>query len=124
MKGFITGRGFSSGWAIIIVLLFVFTAILWGLWPKGKTFEEVTGYSLPWDTRVPQEGEKGSDDFISVTERLQIEKWITDKGLNQYGDPADTLYAGGSPLFDEATGKSLTRWEYIVGTHPDRPWKK
>jgi hypothetical protein len=27
------------------------------------------------------------------------------KGRNRFGDPADTLYAGGTPLFDE-TGRS------------------
>ena len=124
MKGFMTSRGFASGWAIIIVLLFFFTAIGWGLWPRGKSFEEVTGYSLPWDKSAPQEGEKGSDGFISVTERLQIEKWITDRGLNQYGDPADMLYAGGSPLFDETKGMSITRWEYILKNHPARPWRQ
>ena len=117
-------RGFSSGWAILIVAVFVLGAILWGLWPKGKSFEEVTGYPLPWQKDSPSSSpEEGSDEFLSVTERLQIEKWITDYGLNQYGDPADTLYAGGSPLFDETTGKSITRWEYMLEKHPDRPWK-
>jgi hypothetical protein len=28
------------------------------------------------------------------------------KRKNEFGDPADTLYAGGTPLFDERTGKS------------------
>jgi hypothetical protein len=31
------------------------------------------------------------------------------KGRNEFGDPADTLYAGGTPLFDERTGKSVPR---------------
>ena len=43
MKGFVASKGFASGWGIIIVFVFVFGAILWGLWPKGKTFEQVTG---------------------------------------------------------------------------------
>jgi hypothetical protein len=27
------------------------------------------------------------------------------KRKNEFGDPADTLYAGGTPLFDEGAGK-------------------
>jgi hypothetical protein len=27
------------------------------------------------------------------------------KRRNEFGDPADTLYAGGTPLFDEGAGK-------------------
>jgi len=33
-------KGFSSSFAILIVLLFVLGAMVWGLWPKGKSFEE------------------------------------------------------------------------------------
>lgn len=40
-------------------------------------------------------------------------------GLNQYGDPEGTMYAGGSPLFNEATGQSTTRQEYISRKHPE-----
>jgi hypothetical protein len=32
-------------------------------------------------------------------------------GRNEFGDPKDTLYAGGTPLFDERTGRSVPRRE-------------
>jgi hypothetical protein len=32
------------------------------------------------------------------------------------------MYAGGTPLFNEATGKTMDRYDYIVMKHPDRPW--
>jgi hypothetical protein len=116
-------RGASSSIAILIVLFVVLGAMLWGLWPRGKSFEEVVGFPLPWEQRttpatVTDEG------FVSIPERLQIEEWITRNRLNQYGDPADTLYAGGSPLMDETTGKLMTRYEYLLKMHPDRPWRK
>lgn len=57
-------------------------------------------------------------------EEQQIEAWIKENGLNQYGDLKDTVYLGGTPLFDEATGQSIDRYEYILQGHPDRPWKK
>jgi hypothetical protein len=42
-----------------------------------------------------------------------------DAKTNRFGDPLDTAYAGGSPLFDEATGRTLTRWDYIARHHPE-----
>jgi len=61
---------------------------------------------------------------ISAKEKQQIEAWIIENDLNQYGDPKDTVYAGGTPLFNEATGETIDKYEYILGNHPDRPWKK
>src|SRR5258706_447546 len=30
-----------------------------------------------------------------------VERWLAERDLNQYGDPAGTMYTGGTPLFDE-----------------------
>ena len=51
--------------------------------------------------------------------KQRIDKWITDNKLNPYGDPRDTVYIGGTPLFNEATGKSKDRYEYILDRHPE-----
>jgi hypothetical protein len=51
--------------------------------------------------------------------RERIDRWIKEKGLNSYGDPKDTVYAGGTPLFDERTGRSRDRYEYILERHPE-----
>jgi len=59
---------------------------------------------------------------ISLEEKELIEAWILKNDLNQYGDPKDTVYIGGTPLFDEKTGQSIDRYEYILKNHPDRPW--
>ncbi|MEW6610440.1 MAG: hypothetical protein AB1352_02320 [Patescibacteria group bacterium] len=123
----IVQKGVTTSLAILIVITLVFGAMVWGLWPRGKTFEQVTGWRLPWDkggSEVKQTSEDTSAGFINIKERLQIEDWITKNKLNQYGDPADTIYAGGSPLMDEATGKTMTRYEYLLKMHPNRPWKK
>ena len=55
-------------------------------------------------------------------EKPKIEAWIAFKDLNQYGDPKDKVYAGGSPLFDESSGEMLDHYEYIRSNHRDRPW--
>lgn len=53
----------------------------------------------------------------------QKKKWIDDiikrLNLNEFGDPKDSVYAGGTPLFDMMTGNTKDRYEYIVGKHPD-----
>ena len=36
-------------------------------------------------------------------EKLRMRQWMEKEGLNKYGDPAGTMYAGGDPLFDEST---------------------
>jgi len=53
----------------------------------------------------------------------QQQKWIDEMihklGLNEYGDPKDTMYAGGTPLFNEMTGDTRDRYDYILSKHPD-----
>ena len=61
---------------------------------------------------------------ISATEKQKIEAWILENDLNQYGDPKNIFYTGGTPLFDEKTGRSIDKYEYILKNYPDRPWLK
>lgn len=56
---------------------------------------------------------------LSDDERREIDEILAARGLNQYGDPVDTMYAGGTPLFDERTGESIDRHEYVLRQHPD-----
>jgi hypothetical protein len=51
--------------------------------------------------------------------KRRIDRWIKEKNLNQYGDPKDRMYAGGTPLFNEATGQATDRYEYILSRHPE-----
>lgn len=58
-------------------------------------------------------------DELTDISKQKIDDWIEANGLNQYGDVLDTMYAGGSPLFDEATGESKDKYEYILTNHPE-----
>lgn len=51
--------------------------------------------------------------------RAKIESWIQANGLNRFGDAPGTAYSGGTPLFDERTGKTRDRFEYILEKHPE-----
>lgn len=72
---------------------------------------------------ILREGKK-EEGGISFKEKQQIEAWILENNLNPYGDPKDTVYIGGTPLFDEETGKSIDKYEYILENYPDRSWLK
>ena len=61
---------------------------------------------------------------VSPEEKEQIENWIIENNLNQYGDPEDTFYIGGTPLFNEQTSETIDRYEYILRQNPDKPWKR
>jgi hypothetical protein len=37
---------------------------------------------------------------------------------NEFGDPADTLYAGGTPLFDEGAGRAIDKRPMAKPTRP------
>jgi hypothetical protein len=68
----------------------------------------------------------GAKIVVSNAEKQDIDAWLTANKdvLNEYGDPKDMVYTGGTPLFDETTGKTMTKYEYIISQHPDRPWLK
>jgi hypothetical protein len=63
---------------------------------------------------------------VSVDERRAFDYLLAAHAdsLNQYGDPKATAYTGGTPLFDESSGKSISKYDYIVRQHPDRPWNQ
>jgi hypothetical protein len=48
-----------------------------------------------------------------------LDRELAAKGLNPFGDPPGTQYAGGTPLFDEKTGKSTPREQYLRARHPE-----
>lgn len=62
-----------------------------------------------------------SDD-LKADEKKAIDLWIKKNKLNIYGDSSDTLYAGGTPLFNEKSGETTNRYDYILRNNPNRPW--
>jgi hypothetical protein len=51
--------------------------------------------------------------------RRRIDEWIARNGLNPYGDPPGTMYLGGTPLYNEQTGLTRDRYQYILERHPE-----
>lgn len=52
----------------------------------------------------------------------KMNAWLVVQRLNEYGDPIGTVYAGGTPLFNEETGARLDRYQYLMQKFPERPW--
>lgn len=48
-----------------------------------------------------------------------VEKWLKGHGLDAYGNPTGTVYAGGTPTFDEPTGRSVDRWILVAKNRPE-----
>ena len=47
-----------------------------------------------------------------------IDAWLAAHQLNSFGDPLGTVYAGGTPLFDEKTGATRDRLERVRSKQP------
>ena len=103
-----------SYWAIIIVLAVMVMALIVAFWPQAESTTDNISPAALWSSFRQK--------TKLISEKAKIEKWITDNGLNEFGDPADTLYAGGTPLFDESNGKWINRYDYIRQNHNDKPW--
>jgi hypothetical protein len=48
-----------------------------------------------------------------------VDAWLSARKLDTYGHPEGTMYAGGTPLFDEKTGETTDRITYLLARHPD-----
>jgi hypothetical protein len=48
-----------------------------------------------------------------------VERWLKGHGLDAYGNPQGTMYAGGTPTFDETTGRSVDRWTLVMKNRPE-----
>lgn len=51
-------------------------------------------------------------------EEACVDKWLAERGLDPYGNPEGTMYAGGTPLFDERTGEQVDRLTYVYKRQP------
>ncbi len=92
----------------------------------GEEIEKLESREVLKDTDGENEpddvDEKESDKVdIDVTDDIkkQVEQWIEGNDLNRYGDMVGTIYAGGTPLFNEVTSKAIDRYDYIINSHPE-----
>jgi hypothetical protein len=73
----------------------------------------------PKDTPVADQRKTTSARAARAREEKCLDRWLTERKLDSYGMPEGTMYAGGTPLFDEATGRQTDRLEYVYRKHPE-----
>jgi len=55
----------------------------------------------------------------SERETACVDQWLREHKLDQFGNPEGTMYPGGTPLFNEATGERMPRLPYVYGRQPE-----
>jgi len=56
---------------------------------------------------------------VNAEQAACAEKWLAGHGLDDYGNPKGTMYAGGNPTFDEKTGATIDRWVLVARNRPE-----
>ena len=92
--------------------------------------ESGTGAPTQPEAGTAAAGEPRAENPAAVEERKEaaaaaaahrekcVDTWLLAHDLNEYGDPPDTMYTGGTPLFDERTGERKGRVEHVMTKHP------
>jgi hypothetical protein len=68
------------------------------------------------ETPHPEASASGGDNASLLA---CVDEWLKSNRLDRYGHPQGTLYAGGTPLFDERTGQSVDRLAYVLKRQPE-----
>ena len=92
--------------------------------PSGAPVTPDAGSVKPPSRRATADAgsnaEAGSAKSASATAAREacVDRWLASKNLDRYGSKQGTMYAGGSQLFDERTGETRDRLEYVFSRHP------
>jgi len=85
----------------------------------GEVFKNFQAEQVEKTINVMEPMKNMSAKDLSDEQKEQIDKWLAENSFNRYGDPVDTIYAGGTPLFNEVTGETIERFEYILEKQSD-----
>ena len=87
--------------------------------PK-KTAEAPAPKEQTTSTDAAQDaGSPAQDGGSRAAQEACVDRWLQEHKLDRYGHPEGTMFAGGSPLFNEATGETRDRLEYVFARQPD-----
>lgn len=66
------------------------------------------------------EGEDaGAGSTARAAQEACVDSWLQKQGLDAYGNPEGSMYAGGTPLFNERTGEQIDRLDFIYKNKPE-----
>lgn len=89
--------------------------------PKANTSSRLRQFLQKGQKQAVEIIRKGNGSLknLSDGQRTTIDEWLKKNQLNKYGDAPDAVYAGGTPLFNEQTGETLDRFEYLFKKFPE-----
>lgn len=94
-----------------------------GIVEKLKEFDQKIGEEMNKVDNIEEsiETDKSNEKVYNLAdeEKQKIDQWLSENGLNRYGDSEGVFYPDGSPLFDEELGENMERFEYILNRYPD-----
>ncbi|WP_228559389.1 MULTISPECIES: hypothetical protein [Myxococcus] len=61
----------------------------------------------------------GSGSTARAAQEACVDTWLQKQGLDAYGNPEGSMYAGGTPLFNERTGEQIDRLDFIFKNKPE-----
>jgi len=64
-------------------------------------------------------GAEGDAGTARASQEACVDSWLQKHGMDAYGNPEGTMYAGGTPLFNERTGEQIDRLEFIFKNKPE-----
>jgi hypothetical protein len=73
-------------------------------------------------TEKPATGGSTSANLSEAERQAQescLDQWLKSKKMDRYGHPEGTMYAGGTPLFNEMTGETRDRLDYVYERQPE-----
>ena len=85
----------------------------------GEVFFNASSSDWAFEDKKKNENKPIGFKDLSKEHKEKIDKWLGENDLNRYGDAIGIFYTGGTPLFNEATGESKERFEYILEKIPD-----
>ena len=107
---------------ITLCLVFFLSGCTW-LRHLDDRAGEIFFSSTPTPSRLGEKAEEILPDLhaedLTKEMKAKVDEWLAENKLNRYGDVLDTMYTGGTPLFNELTGESIDRFDYILKKHPD-----
>jgi hypothetical protein len=75
--------------------------------------------ACPKDKPVTNKSKTASAKAARAREEKCVDRWLAERKLDPYGSPEGTMYAGGTPLFNEATGRRIDRLDHVYRKHPE-----
>lgn len=56
---------------------------------------------------------------LSDEDKVKIDNWLSENGLNKYGDTEGVYYPNGTPLMKGDDGEKVERYQYLLKRYPN-----